>query len=561
MRYLIRAATVTVLIAAGCAQAQTVSLLLLNGKVWTENAAQPEAEAVALSGNHILAVGTTEAMRKWAGPQTRIVDLQGRRLLPGFNDAHVHFLDGGNTLISVKLDDADSPAEFRRRIGDYAKAQPKGSWIRNGNWDHQRWSPAVLPTHQLIDDVTPDNPVLVWRTDGHMVLVNALALKLAGVDRNTKDVPGGEIGRDAEGNPTGILKDEAVALVERVMPPLAGIDLDHAMEAALAEAARSGVTSVANFADTPVDKLSASKLREFEKYERDGKLTVRIYQAGPLRQWEELANQGIQAAFGGPRLRIGNLKSFADGALGSNTAWMIEDLTGLPGKRGLASTDLQDSARMFGFIKGADQAGLQVTIHAIGDRANHAILDLFERASRENGSRDRRFRIEHVQHLLPEDAARFGALGVIASMQPYHAVDDGRWAEKLLGPERIKSSYAWRSILDHGGVLAFGSDWPVAPLNPLTGIYAAVTRATLDGKHPEGWIPEQKLTVKEAVHAYTMAPAFAEFQDRVKGSVEPGKIADLVVLSEDIFTIAPAKIRDVKVDMTIFDGQVIFERK
>ena len=553
------AAAALLLAVASLAQAQTATLILLNGKVWTENPAAPEAEAVAINGEHILAVGASEQIKPLAGPNCKVIDLQGRRVVPGFNDSHVHLLGGGNSLISVQLGDANSAEEFRHRIGDYARKLGKGTWIREGNWDHQRWNPVALPTHQLIDGVTPDNPVFVWRLDGHMALANALALKLAGIDRNTKDVPGGEIVRDAGGNPTGILKDAATGLVERLMPAESEKKLDAAMQAAMHEAARHGVTSVQNMADSSTDRDTARKLREFEKFARSGELTVRIYNASPLRDWKDLAKEGIQAGLGNPRLRIGNLKSFADGALGSTTAWMDAPFVGHPGDSGLAGADLLDINRMYADIRGADRAGLQISIHAIGDRANHTILDLYERAEHENGAADRRFRIEHVQHLRPADIARFGALGVVASMQPYHAIDDGRWAEQLLGPERIKSSYAWRSLLDHGAVLAFGSDWPVAPLDPLMGIYAAATRRTLDGKHPGGWVPEQRITVAEALHAYTVGSAFAEHQEAIKGSLEPGKLADLVVLSADIFHIAPEELDKVRVAMTVFDGAVIYQ--
>jgi hypothetical protein len=544
--------------AANSAQGRSATLILLDGKIWTENPRQPQAQAIAIDGNRIMAVGTSDDIRKLAGPDCKIIELGARRVVPGFNDAHVHFLSGGDSLISVQLGDANSVAEFRRRIGDYARSLPKGTWIRNGNWDHQRWTPVTLPTHEMIDAVTPDHPVFVWRVDGHMALANAAAMKLADLDRNTKDVPGGEIVRDKQGNPTGILKDEATALVERVMPPLPERELDAALEAAMHEAAIHGVTSVHNLWDAPTDQYSAMKFREFQKFARGGKLTVRIYNANPLRDWQSLATTGVQAAFGSPLLRMGNLKSFADGALGSETAWMEAPFADRPGYSGLSSSDLMDTANYYASIQGADKAGLQVSIHAIGDRAIHTVLDLFERVERENGPADRRFRIEHVQHLRPDDAARFAQLGVVASMQPYHAIDDGRWAEKELGPARIQSSYAWRLLLDQGAVLAFGSDWPVAPMDPLSGIYAAATRRTLDGKNPQGWVPKQRITVAEAVHAYTVGSAFAEAQEQVKGSLEPGKLADLAVLTDDIFQIPATALDKVRVYMTVFDGSVIY---
>jgi predicted amidohydrolase YtcJ len=540
--------------------AQHTSVILVNGKVWTENPAQPIAHAVALDGNTILAVGDDATIRKLAGPDTKVIDLRGRLLLPGFNDAHVHFLDGGSSLISVDLSTANSPAEFRERVEMYSRTRGPGAWLRNGNWDHQRWNPPNLPNHQLIDEACDDRPALLWRTDGHMALANALALKLAGIDRNTKDPPGGAIERDKDGNPTGILKDSATALVVRVMPPLSEAEQDHAMEAALHEAAIHGITSVQNLADTPEDESQPEVFREFQKFEREGKLTVRIYQGVRVRDWKMYADPGVVAPFGSSLLRIGNLKAFADGALGSETAWMDEPFANNPSNKGLASPDLLDVEKFYGEMRDADKAGLQLTIHAIGDHAISTILDLYERLEMENGPADRRPRIEHVQHMHPADYPRFAKLGVIASMQPYHAIDDGRWAEKVIGPERAHSSYAWKSLLDAGATLAFGSDWAVAPLDAVMGIYAATTRQTLDGKTPGGWIPEQRITVAQAVHAYTVGSAFAEHQEKVKGSIEPGKLADLVVLSNDIFSIPPDQIRNTTVDLTFFDGRVIFER-
>ncbi len=552
--------TLLAALAAAEAAAQGATLILVNGRIWTGNPRQPEVEAVAIDGSRILAVGTSMAIRNFAGPDCKVIDAGGRRVVPGFNDSHVHFLGGGSSMNAVQLTDAGSQEEFRRRIGEYARSIPKGAWIRDGNWDHTIWKKPELPTHQLIDAVTPDNPVLVWRLDGHMALANANALKLAGVDRSTPNVPGGEIVRDKDGNPTGILKDEAVSLVEKVIPPESERELDADMRSAMNEAAAHGVTSVQNLWDSPGDTGSARKFQEFQKFERAGTLTVRIYHAAPLHDWGHLHDIGVEAAFGSPVLRIGNLKSFADGALGAETAWMNAPFADRPGFSGLANSDLADLEGMFASIRAADRAGLQISIHAIGDRAIHTVLDLFERTERENGQTDRRFRIEHVQHLAREDAGRFAQLGVIASMQPYHAIDDGRWAEKMLGPERIKTSYAWRLLLDQGAVLAFGSDWPVAPLDPLMGIYAATTRRTLDGRNPQGWVPEQRITVAEAVHAYTMGSAFAEHQDAVKGSIEPGKLADLVILTDDIFSIPAADIAKTRVFMTIFDGTVIYRQ-
>lgn len=538
------------------AQAQIApDIVLVHGKVWTENPQQPEVEAVAILGNHIAAVGNSVDILKLAGPATKVMELAGKRVVPGFNDSHVHFVSGGTSLASVQLGDTRSEAEFRQRIADYAKTQPKDTWIVEGEWDHERWTPARLPTHQSIDDVTPDNPVFVSRLDGHQGLANALAMKLAGVDKNTKDVPGGVIVRDPQGNPTGIFKDAAQALIERVIPPANPQQIRTAVEAAERYAAENGVTSVQDMTVTP------DQLRVYEELYHKGQLKTRISVHELLPTWKRLAGPGIQADFGNDMLHIGGLKGFADGSLGSTTAWLFQPYADAPNTSGIASDELSKPDEMYANILGADQAGLQVAIHAIGDRANNTILNFYERVEKEDGDRDRRFRIEHAQHLIAGDIPRFASLHVIASMQPYQCIDDGRWAEKRVGHDRLKTTHAYRSLLDAGATLAFGSDWPVAPMVPLMGIYGAATRRTLDGKNPNGWIPEQKITVAEAVHAYTAAAAYAEYEENIKGSIATGKLADLVVLSEDIFQIDPIEIENTKVETTIFDGKIIYHRE
>ena len=538
-------------------------LVLVHGKIWTENPKQAEVEAVAIQGNRIMGVGDSESILKLAGPNTKVVDLKGRRVVPGFNDAHVHFYMGGDGITSVQLLGAVSAEGFRKRIAEFARARPKGEWILNGNWDHERWTPANLPTHQLIDDVTTDNPVFVNRSDGHMCLANAVAMKLAGVDKNTKDVPGGVIVRDADGNPTGIFKDAAKSLIERAQPHPSMEHILSALKAAQDYATENGVTSVQDmgvFTAQGVDTM-ADVIRGYQTLEKRGELRVRVSTHLPLVDWKRLASAGIMANFGTEKLQVGALKSFADGSLGSTTAWFFEPYSDAPNTSGIPSPELLHPDKMYEEMRDADKAGLQLAVHAIGDRAIRAILDMFERLEREEGMSDRRLRIEHAQHLSPADIPRFAKLHVIASVQPYHAIDDGRWADKRIGPERVKTTYAFRSLLDAGAVLAFGSDWFVAPMNPLVGIYAAASRRTLDGKYPNGWVPQQRISVADAVHAYTMGSAYASLEDRVKGSIEPGKLADLAVLSDDIFHIDPVAIEKTKVDVTIFDGKVIFERK
>lgn len=555
MRFALIALFFPSLVAVLLAAQESASLLLINGKIWAVNPQQKEAEAVAINGNRIVAVGTTPQVLKFKQPGTEVIDLDGKRVLPGFNDAHVHFYSGGASLAGPQLRYSKSPEEFRDTLAAFAQHTPRGQWITGGNWDHENWTPPRLPTRQLIDDATKNWPVFVNRLDGHMSLANSVALKLAGIDKNTKDVPGGVIVRDANGDPTGILKDAAQALVEKVIPPPSQEQIRTAIRAAQSYANSQGVTSVQDMSASP------DVFRAYQTMLHNHELRVRISGHQPLVSWQRLADIGLLADFGNDHLHIGGLKGFADGSLGSTTALFFQPYLDSPNTSGIASAELVNPERMWENIEHADTAGLQIAIHAIGDKANDTILGMYERLEREHGNRDRRLRIEHAQHLLPSDIPRFARLHVIASMQPYHCIDDGRWAEKRIGPERAKTTYAFRSLLDSGATLAFGSDWDVAPMNVLMGIYGAVTRRTLDGKHPDGWIPEQKITVEEAVRAYTMGSAYASFEENVKGSIEPGKLADLVVLSDDIFSIDPVKIADTKVWMTIFDGQIVVEPK
>ncbi len=535
--------------------AQTApDLIAINGKFWTENPQQPETEALAVLNGYVIQTGSTQDIQKLKGPQTQVLDLEGKRVVPGFNDAHVHFFGGGAQLAGVQLRDTTSTTEFRERLAAFAKTRPRNEWILGGNWDHENWKPAQLPNHDLIDAATPGNPVFVNRLDGHMSLANALAMQMAGVDKNTKDVPGGVIVRDVAGNPTGIFKDAAQSLIERVIPSPSPQQIADAVLAAQKYAAENGVTSVQDMSAAP------DVLRVYQNLLHHGDLKIRISGHQPLSQWKRLADAGIEADLGNRFLHIGGLKGFADGSLGSTTAWLFEPYLDSPNTSGIASDELVHPDAMYANIRSADAAGLQIAVHAIGDRANNAILNFYEKVEQENGPRDRRLRIEHAQHLTANDIPRFGRLRVIASMQPYHCIDDGRWAEKRIGPERAKTTYAFRSLLDSGAVLAFGSDWPVAPAKPLQGIYAAVTRRPLDNSRPNGWVPEQKITVREAVHAYTVGSAYASFDDQNKGSLQNGKLADFVVLSEDIFQIDQVKIGQTKVEMTILEGKVIYRR-
>jgi predicted amidohydrolase YtcJ len=528
-------------------------LIITNAKVWTADKSHPTAQAVAVLGDRIVAVGSNTQIEAWRAAETRIIDADGKLLLPGFNDSHVHFVNGGLQLDNVQLNDAKTPEEFARRIGEQAKKTSKGQWLQGGDWDETKWTPAQLPTKELIDPATPNTPVFVNRYDGHMALANSAALRLAGVTSKTPDPPGGTVVRDAQGNPTGAFKDAAMDYIYKVVPPLSRDQRRLAVKRALAHAASLGVTSVQDMNPEYGDIAVYSELL------RRGELTTRIYAAPLITQADDQAKLGIGRAFGGPYLRIGALKAYADGSLGSATAYFFEGFTDQPSNHGLLSDEMQPLSLMRNRMMKADAAGLQLCTHAIGDQAISMILDLYGEISRSHGEADRRFRIEHAQHMAAKDFDRFAQLNVIASVQPYHAIDDGRWAEKRIGHDRASRTYAFRTFLDHRVRLALGTDWNVAPLNPMLTIYAAVTRATLDGKNPNGWFPEQKLTVTEAVEAYTMGSAYAEFQEKEKGSVTPGKLADMVLLSDDIFSIDPVRIRDVKILKTIVGGKITWD--
>lgn len=529
-------------------------LVLLNGKVWTVDRARPQAQAVAVWHGRILAVGSNDEIRQLIGDRTQVVDLQGKLVLPGFIDNHTHFLSGGFWLGEVKLKDAKNEEEFGQRLAAKSRELPPGAWITGGTWDHDNWPGGRLPTAELIDRYVPDRPVFVTRYDGHMSVANSLALKLAGITAETPDPPGGVIVRKpGTREPTGVLKDAAQDFVQRVIPPPSEADIRRALEAALAEARRVGVTSLTDMDLTP------TTLRLYQDLLSEGKLTVRIDGRWPLRRWKELADLGLRRHFSNNDwISIGGLKGMLDGSLGSSTALFFEPYTQDPGTRGIYVTPYDEMKRL---VIEADRAGLHIAVHAIGDRANSEMLDIFAEAIEQNGPRDRRFRIEHAQHIHPKDFRRFAELGVIASAQPYHAIDDGRWAEKRIGRRRCETTYAFRSLLDHGVKLTFGSDWTVAPLDPLLGIDAAVTRRTLDGANPQGWFPEQKITVQEAIEAYTLSNAYATFDEDRKGSLTPGKLADMVVLSQDILTIPPTEIVKTEVLMTIVNGKIVYEKK
>jgi len=528
---------------------ENATLVVKDARVWTGNADQPWAEAVASRGDEIVAVGSNADVEALIGASTEVISVPGSMLVPGFIDTHVHFLSGGSGLASVQLRDAATPEEFADRIGAFARTIKPGEWIMYGDWDHTLWG-GDLPRRDWVDEVTPDNPVWVSRLDGHMALANSLALELAGVDADSADVDGGTIVRYEDGRPTGILKDNAMMLVEEAIPEATAAQLDRELQAAMEYVTANGVTSVH-------DMAGWQSLATYRRAELADNLITRIYSVVPLRDWERLRDEVSSRGTGTKWLRIGGLKGFMDGSLGSHTAAMLEPFTDAPEDKGFLINDIDDMRR---WVIGADAAGLQVMVHAIGDSAIRDLLDIYLDAVEANGKRDRRFRMEHAQHIAPEDIERFAVQDVIASMQPYHAIDDGRWAENVIGPERAKTTYAFRSLIDAGARVSFGSDWSVAPATPIEGIYAAVTRRTLDGANPDGWIPEQKVTVEQALHAYTTVAAYASFEEGLKGMLKPGMLADFVLLDRDLTAIPAESIRDTQVLRTVVGGSVVFDR-
>jgi predicted amidohydrolase YtcJ len=545
-------------------------VVLVHGKIWTgEPYLPPGRKAVAskfASGAAILhgrfvAVGSDDDVRPLIGPHTQVIDLHGKMAMPGFNDAHVHFMQGANSLAQVELKDAKSEAELVARIKAKAMTLKPGEWILGGSWDETDWPGKHLPTHALIDAVTKDNPLFVIRFDGHEALVNQQVLKMLKLTKDTPDPEGGVIVRDPKtGEATGVLKDAAENTVRPFIAAPSEESFETAFHKGLEEARRYGVTSMQsmNYGREAPSHTIADEIRYLHKGEQEGWLTARFYEIVPIENRQVLIDAGTSHAFGSDMVRMGNLKAYADGSIGSRSAWMFEDYDDQSGYRGVARPIMLPRSRMVAAGKEAIAAGLQISTHATGDRGNAETIDAYEEIGGVH-TPDYRFRIEHLQHVRPEDFARLAKLGIIASMQPYHAIDDGRFVDDRIGRKRSSTSYAWRSVLDAGAPLAFGTDWPIAPLNPLLGVYAAVTRETTDGKNPQGWIPEQKITLEESLRAYTQGSAYAEFQERDKGTIAPGKLADIIVLSDDLFSISKEKIKDVTVLRTILGGRTVYQ--
>jgi len=535
-----------------CTQKQSADKIYINAKIWTGDSANDRATAIAIRDSSIIYVGNDYSAYK--GSNTQVIDVDGKMIVPGFIDNHTHFLGGGYQLASVNLRNAKSEKEFINTLKEYATSHNDDRWIMGGDWDHEAWG-GNLPTRNWIDSVTGKHPVFINRYDGHMSLANSIALKLAGVDKNTPNPPGGEIVKDPKtGEPTGVLRDEATNLVNRVIPAPSQDELDEYLQRAVEEAFEHGVTEVNDMSTYG----GWADMATYRKAHANNKLDLRIYSFVPLRTWAKLDSLVKKDGWGDDMLHWGGLKGFVDGSLGSTTAWFYKPYLDAPTKTGLQVTDTNDLRR---WILSADSAGLHCTTHAIGDHANDFILSVYEEAEKRNPGKDHRFRVEHAQHLTAMAIQKFAELHVIPSMQPYHAIDDGKWAFKRLDSARLKGTYAFKSLLADGANVTFGSDWTVAPLDPIAGIYAAVTRRTLDDKNPNGWFPGEKISVEQALKCYTANNAYSSFQENKLGKLKAGMLADFAVLSDDIFSIAPERIRDIKVMRTIVNGKEVYVRK
>lgn len=521
-----------------------------NARVWTGDEAQPFCSSIAVKGNIVLHTGEDSTQHQ--GPYTLMINLEGKMVVPGFIDNHTHFLMGGYTLTSVNLRSAQTRNEFIQLLKDYCTQYADDRWIMGGNWDHEAWG-GQLPERSWIDSVCGNHPVFLSRYDGHMAFANTQALQRAGINAQTPQPAGGTIQKNAAGEPTGVLKDEAMELVNRVIPAPTEGELNAYFERAQQHALEHGVTQVHDMGSYG----GWSDLMTYQRYHRRNKQQLRVYAFMPLATWPRLDSFCRANGRGDDLLRWGGLKGFVDGSLGATTAWFYKPYLDAPGSTGLTITD---TLLLRNQVLNADKAGLQVAVHAIGDRANDYMLDVYQTAVRQNGTRDRRFRVEHAQHLTSDAILTFAQQEVIPSMQPYHAIDDGKWAYKRLDDQRLKGTYAFNRLLQSGARLTFGSDWMVAPLDPLLGIYAAVTRRTMDDKHPQGWYPEEKITVDQALRCYTVNNAYAGFQESKLGRIKSGMLADFAVLSDNLLTMDPNQLNTVQVMRTIVDGKEVYTR-
>ena len=588
--------------AAVVAVAEEADLVLRGGTVWTVDDDNPRAEAIAVVRDKIAYVGADSGVREYIGRATRVIDLDGKLVVPGFNDNHVHFEGTGRLLYGLNLLDVATERDFAARIREVHERYAPGTWITGGDWSaYETWAEGdvaeagrevnpddlygnlFLPNKGMIDRFTGDRPVLARRFDRKVYLANSAALEIAGIRKGAPDPQGIAVERDADGEPTGALfnpvagavestvlvKDNIRALFDPLIPEPSRQQRIQETLRAWDQMRRVGVTSYSDVTSAPIQVDIYRELRE------QGRMTARVRYRPPLENWEYLAGLGIRVGFGDEWIRFGAVKAWIDGIMGNSSARFYEPYTHNPSSRGIwrdimfpferspdNPEDMQSRLERLALL--ADEAGLQLTVHAIGDEANGYLMDMLERIIEKNGERDRRFRLVHAQVMTDRDIERAGAMGIVAEVQPFHVSDDMRWMEERIGRNRSRGAYAFRRLWDVGAVVSFGSDSPGTNasryyLNPMLGLYAAVTRKTLSGQPEGGWFPQEKLTIEEAIKAYTLNTAYAAYEDRLKGSITTGKLADFVVLSDNLLTMDPDLIKDVTVLTTVVGGKIVFE--
>jgi predicted amidohydrolase YtcJ len=526
-------------------------MVLINGKIFTAVDENPFAEALAIKGEYILAVGTNAEIREFIGKETDVFDVDGKLVTPGFIDAHCHFASGGRSLIDLTFRGVDSIERIQKIVAARIKELPEGSPVFGRHFDHTLFPGAKWPSKEDLDKVSPHNPVIISRIDGHSSWVNSLALQQCGITKDTESPFGGEIVKDPDtGEPTGILKEEATELIT-IERSSASSSPEEDIERALKHAAKLGVTGIHTSSDLEEIKI-------YKKLKKEKKLILRVYAWLPVSEIDTYIEKSIKQGQGDVMVKAGFQKIFIDGTLGSGTALMFAPFEDDPEKAGLPQYSEQE---FFAVVDKAHRNGYQIGVHAIGDKGVHWVLNAIENAQKKHGKKGLRHRIEHAQIIAPDDVKRFKELGVIASMQPTHCTTDLRFCEQRIGKERSKGAYIWKTLLDSGAKLAFGTDWSVEPLDPMRGLYSCVTRKNIEFDTPEGgWFPDQRLTMAEAIKHYTLGSAYASFEEDIKGSLEAGKLADMVVLSHNLFEIEPREILETRVLCTILGGKVVYKK-
>jgi hypothetical protein len=540
---------------AGPAQDDSRAVNYIHGRIYTNDLQHPWAQAFAVRDGKITCIGTiSHVVLECAAGEThaQTVDLHEKFVMPGFNDAHVHLGYAGAGMLSVRLYGAVSVDELKKRVASAVAAHKPGEWITGGGWDHTLWPEKQFPNKWELDDVAPNNPVMLTHVSGHVAVANSQALKIAELTSSSPNPTGGELERNASGELTGMLKEgPAMELVNSRIPDPTPEQRRRGITLVLADLAQNGVTSVQ-------DNSEWDDFHTYKQLKEDGKLTVRITEwlhfTEPLN---DLQNKRAEGGTTDPWLKTGALKFVADGALGSRTAAMLEPYSDDPKTSGIL---IMDPDKLKSMAIERDKAGFQINIHAIGDRTNHVVLDVFEAVAKANGRRDRRDRIEHAQVVAPDDLSRFAKLKVIASMQPSHQTTDMRWAESRVGPDRIKGAYAWATLEKSGARLAFGTDYPIEVVSPFRGLYACVTRQLPDGTPTGGWQPQEKISLEDCISAYTSGAAYAEFEEGKKGELKVGEYADFIVLSNDLTKIQPADYVKIQVLQTVVGGRKVYEK-